>query len=43
MRRLALLAAVALASLLPTVSAASDNRLERIRASAALRVCVWPD
>lgn len=43
MRRLALLAAVALASLLPSVSAASDNRLERIRASAALRVCVWPD
>lgn len=43
MRRLACIAAVTLAALLPAVSTASDNRLERIQSSAALRVCVWPD
>jgi len=43
MRRFACFAVVTLAALLPAVSTASDNRLERIQSSAALRVCVWPD
>ncbi|MBI4809779.1 MAG: amino acid ABC transporter substrate-binding protein [Nitrosomonadales bacterium] len=46
MRKSTLLAMLAVACTLPTLSVAQDlpaNRLERVLANKAVRVCIWPD